>query len=370
MRWMTRSGRGSRVGYARRAGGAPGSALLAGAVLAGLSACGGGSGSGSTASSATAVAAVTLTPQSVEVERRWTGRLEPLRVVPVQSPREGRVAAVQVRDGDRVRAGDILLRMEGPDLEARRDGQSQRLAQLEEELARWEALAGTGAAGAGEVAAATLRVLEAREQTAQLEAAMEEYRLRSPSAGVVHNTVVTRGVNVAAGQILLQVDDASSLGVRLVVSAGETAWLEDPSMLEVRDDRGQELVVERVVLSSDPHPAFVRADLYLGGSPESVRRGVTVRYRSSEEMLLLPWTALASDGTRQWVGWIAPPTAEGEPHRVERRTVELGRAHADGVEVLAGLDPGDQVIRYEPRSHAEGRAVRPVERNGGAGGAQ
>jgi multidrug efflux system membrane fusion protein len=305
------------------------------------------------------VAAWTVAADSITVERQWHGRLEPLRSYAVQAPREGRIATVAVRDGDLVRAGDLLLRMEGPDLEARRGVLNERLEFLESELERWRTLAEKGAAGPAEISAASLRVLEARDETSQLESHTESYLVRAPASGVVNGTTVSRGTNATNGQILLYVEDRAALGVRLIVPALETSFLEEAGRLTLQDDRGNEFPIERVVISSDPHPSFVRADLFVRGT--GGHRAATVRYRSAEEALSVPWTAVASDGDRHWVAVIL----DGEPQRVERRHVELGRAHDGGIEVRSGLAPGDRVVRYEPRSLADGRAVLPRELAGG-----
>lgn len=326
--------------------------LLAGCGSAGEGGVGGSRAGGE---APLPVAAWTVTAETVVVERQWHGRLEPLRVHSVQAPRAGRVAEVAIRDGDSVRAGAVLIRMEAPDLDARRVVLAERLDFLVSELERWKTLAATGAAGPAEVSAAELRVLEVRDETSQLDSFTESYLVRAPASGIVNGLAVNPGANATDGQVLLQVDDASALGVRLVIPALETAFLESAASLTLQDDRGGTFPIERVVLTSDPHPAFARADLYVRGA--SGHRAVTVRYRAEEEIITVPWTAVASDGEGQWVAAIRA----GEPERVERRRVEIGRAHAGGIEVLDGLAPGERVVRYEPRSIPDGRAVLPRE---------
>jgi len=319
--------------------------------------CGGDSASsGGGGATAVTVAAWTVSSEPIAVERRWVGRLEPLRVLSVQAPREGRVEELTVRDGELVQAGQILARLIGPDIAARLSSAQAQSRQLDDELERWQGLATSGAAGAGEVAEATLRALQAREQLAELSALTDSYLIRAPSAGRVYGTAVGSGTQVGAGQLLMQVEDRSTWGVRLSVPSWETPYFERAENLLIIGEGGARLEVDRIAFASDIHPGFVRIDVYLTGNP-SLRTGVEVEYRSSESALILPWTAVAGQGDNHWVALIVP----GEPARVERRRVELGGSHPSGVEVVAGIEPGDQVIRYEPRSHPEGRAVNPVE---------
>jgi RND family efflux transporter MFP subunit len=317
--------------------------------------CGDDGGSGSPDDSPVRVAAHTVELGELEVRREWTGRLEPLRSVAVQAPRDGRVSTVLVRDGERVAAGAVLVRMTGPDLEGRRTALEERRGQLGADLERWERLARDGAATPGEVAEARLRLLQVREQFAELEALEESYVIRAPVPGRVYGSTSGPGALAPGGQVLMVVEDDESWGVRLSVPAWEAPLFEQREHLRLRD--GPEVrTVRQVAFASDNAPGFVRVDLYLEGVMGG-RRGIEVEYRTTEEVLLLPWTAVAGEGDRHWVAWIAP----GDPDRIERRTVELGRAHPRGVEVVSGIEAGDKVVRYEPRSHPEGRAVTPVE---------
>jgi len=292
----------------------------------------------------------------VEVTRQWVGRLEPLLTVAVQAPRDGRVDQVAVRDGDAVTQGQILVRMAGPDVIARREAAQERLEQLDDELARWERLVEAGAAGPGELAAASLRSLQAREQLAEMDALTESYLLRAPVEGRVYGLSVGPGAQVAGGQMVLQVEDSGSWGLRLSVPAWEVHLLEDGDALGIRDDAGNVLEVERIAFSSELHPGFVRVDLYVQGEAD-FRRSAVVEHRTLSNSVIIPWTSVAGQGETHWVAVVAP----GDPARVERRNVELGPAHAQGVEVAQGLVAGDLIIRYEPRSHPEGRAVEPVD---------
>jgi membrane fusion protein, multidrug efflux system len=298
--------------------------------------------------------------ESLREHRDWSGRLEALRALQLQAPGPARVAAVEVRDGDRVARGDLLVRLAAPELEARRGVLADRLEHLQEELDRWRRLAEAGAAGPAELSEATLRVLEVRENLAAVEADLESYQIRAPAPGQVAALAVGVGSQVDGGQLLLRLDDAETFGVRLTVPAREAAYLEARDQLSLRDDAGNALTVERVAFSPHEHPAFVSADLYLTANGQVVGNGrvgqVDVRWESSEEVLIVPWTAVASDEDGDWVALLT-----GDPPTIERRFVELGRAHPVGIEVLGGLEEGDRVIRYEPRAHPEGREVEPAE---------
>ena len=89
--------------------------LLAVILLAG---CGKDGVTPEAAEAAVPVMVAAATRGDVEAEIDFTGVLEPEMVVNVVPKIGGRVAEVRVKDGDRVKAGDLLLRLEASEIEA------------------------------------------------------------------------------------------------------------------------------------------------------------------------------------------------------------------------------------------------------------
>ena len=305
---------------------------------------------------ATEVQVWTVEGETLEARRSWSGRLEPLRTLSVQAQAPGRVTAVEAREGDRVARGDVLVRLSAPELEARYQVLEERFEHLSDELDRWRRLADADAAGPMEVSEATRRLLEAQEVLAETQAMLEARVIYAPATGQVAAINVGIGSEVDAGQALLRVDDAGTPGVRLTVPARETSLFDDLDRLTLQDDRGNDLRVDRVAYSPAEHSGFVEAELFLDGDSNGRVGQVDVDYRADEEVLVVPWTAVASDEDDHWVALIT-----GDPPVVERRVVDLGRGHPLGIEVLDGLASGDRVLRYEPRAHPEGQEVQPLD---------
>lgn len=67
---------------------------------------------------AVAVATVTVTPTSTEVGAEVPGTVRPVREAQLAPKIMGKIAALTVREGDRVRAGQVLVRLENADLAA------------------------------------------------------------------------------------------------------------------------------------------------------------------------------------------------------------------------------------------------------------
>lgn len=284
--------------------------------------------------------------------RQWGGVTEALRSVLVQAPMAGRVTGLEQRVGDRVAPGDGLLRIEDPALVARVAVLRERVDLLDAELSEWEQLAAAGAAGSAEVSAARLEALAAREQLAEAEARLEAGLVRAATAGRLVDVAVASGADVTPGQQLLVLEVLESVGLRLRLPVTEMRWLEQ-GRLRLETAAGDELETAGWTALSAAN-GFVTVEFE--GLP--VAPAVEARLVSDlhDQVLLVPWTAVASDDDGHWVMVVA-----GDDHQLERRQIELARAAPAGIEVAAGLDAGDQVLRYRPRAWRQGQQVQPVK---------
>ncbi len=300
------------------------------------------------------VAVVTVSQETVETRRGWTGIVHSLRTHVVTAREGGEVAEVAVRDGDFVTADDLLARVRQPELEARVTVLRERRTLLEAELAGWEELAQADAAGPAEVEQARLRLMEVNESLDETEARLQGGALRAPVSGVVTRVMAATGAQVSAGVPLMEIRRDDALGMRLIVPARERPYLDLSERLRLVDSRERVWSIARVLSIDEPEApngfvaVEVRVDDDHGGWPIEGK----LVYSEEREALVAPWTAVARDDDRNWVALVS-----GDPPVIERREVRLGSGLSHGVEVADGLQAGDRIMRFEPRSQPEGRRV-------------
>jgi RND family efflux transporter MFP subunit len=291
-----------------------------------------------------------------------SGVAEPVQRAMVSTRLMARVIEVTVREGDRVSAGQVLVRLDARDLEAKRGQTDAGLAAAE--AAHQEALAQArriralyadsaapkatlDAVEAG-LARAEAAVRQARSAGDEVAAVGDYATLRAPFAGVVTQRLVDAGAFAAPGMPLVVVEDQSTLRVAVTAAPDAVRGIR-------RGDRLQGTIagvpVEALVEGVVPAP---------GGNVMTVNAMVPNRdnavFAGSAASLSLPV------GTRTAV--VVPAEAivrEGDltgvrirtPQGSEVRWVRTGRPVGGQVEVLSGLNAGDQVIM--PPSAAEGR---------------
>ncbi len=302
------------------------------------------------------VEVATIDTHSIDDDRRWSATLKPLQSIPLEAPIDGTLSELTVRQGDSFSRGDILARIVDPSSSARRDVLQRRRDHLEDEYQRWLQLADADAAGPSETTEAHLRLLEVEELLADVEAALGQQTLRAPADGRVTTLHARQHTQLNQGQPIATLETDDAFAVHLSIPTADTHYLADLDALDLVDDQGRSLSVDRITFADDDHPHFSAAYLHIADLDDPRRRQVHITYRDHQDVALIPWTAVFTDDEEPRASLVT-----GDPPTVEYRSLELGRAHTRGIEIVDGLQPGDQVLRYQPRSHADGSTVDPLE---------
>jgi RND family efflux transporter MFP subunit len=343
-----------------------------------LTACGGDPAEDQTAAAlepvTATVAAVerTVTGGTVEV----TGTVEANRQVRPGSKLLGRVAAVPVREGERVQAGQLLARLESGDLEAAVRQARAAVARGEAEVenaaaqkARFEELATRGSVTPRaledvttrwRVAAAALEEARAALQGAEVQ--LGYATLTSPLDGWVVERRVEVGDMVAPGVSLFTLEELDrvkvvaeipeSLVARGIATPGSAAEV-------VVLGESHPAPVARLLPAGDPASRTFEAHLFLENPAGRLRSGMFARVRltalepgEGEGVLRLPESAVVRRGQLEGVFVV---DAEG---LARRRWLRLGDLRQGTVEVLAGLEAGERYLVEPPAGLADGTPVR------------
>jgi RND family efflux transporter MFP subunit len=321
------------------------------------------------------------------------------------------VIAITVQAGDRVRAGDVLVRLDARDLAARaqqagattraaeealtaaRSAQAAaaadhklaaashgRISQLRERNAATaqeldEADARLAAATA-QAAAAQANVEQATAQLAAVRAAAnvaditESYAvLRAPFDGEITERLIDPGNLATPGQPLLRLDAGGRRRVDVRVDEARAALVRPGDRVAVLLDAptaadgnagldGTVIEVARAI-AADQRAFTVKVALPAGTSP---RTGTFARVRfdgARQSVLVVPASAVRVQGQVTSVFVVSGG-------RAHNRLVQVGNTDRDGVEILAGLDAGEPVVTAPPADLVDGRLVVVTASSGAA----
>jgi RND family efflux transporter MFP subunit len=298
----------------------------------------------------------TVLSERIAVEREVIGSIQSRIPVVAASRVAARVMRVDVRSGDRVKPGQVLVELDESDLRGQLAQAEGEVAASEAELARaaadekrFSALFSRGSVTAREHESADAAYKAAQAKAGQAKAALAAARsafeyaiVRSSVRGVVVERMVEAGDMAMPGNPLVRLYDDGALRAELEVPEelrGQIA-LGTPLDLQVGPDRAiYHARVDEIVPAADPasRSFIVRANLPAG---KELTPGTFVR-------------ATFASGTAE-VLTVAPQAVEeiGQLHMVrvyqngeiESRMVSVGRKRGDRVEILAGLRPGERVL--------------------------
>lgn len=218
-----------------------------------------------------------------------------------------------------------------------------------------------------DAAEAAVSGLEARVVEAQLQ--LDDTVLRAPYDGVIAQRFVEQRQNVQAKQSIVRFQDVNEIEV--VVDVPEA------TMAQIRRADIERLVAQfssapgvsfpvritEFAQAADPITQTFRVRTAMA-APEGVNLlpgmtgTVSMTYRRAgalDNRIHVPINAVLRESAGESIVWVLDAS-----QKVRRRPVKLGTPSGDGVEVLEGLEPGEQIAIAGVRFLREGMTVRDL----------
>lgn len=290
-------------------------------------------------------------------DERWLdGRVEGVDQATIAAQTSGEVAAVSKEIGDRVSAGDIVLRLRGTQqrsglqqaeaalraAEAREVEVQARFARMSNLFERKAIAKATFDDALAQREAALAQTLAARAAVTAARETVSYTTAAAPFAGVVTDRYVRVGSVVTPGTPLFAVSATDRL--RVVTDVPEQFAAAVRARGEVLIQHGTERLAGRNVLvqpRTGEGTGAVGLRVDLPTNVKDLQPGMIVKLAvvtGVAERLTVPLSSVATRGEVTGVYVFNP--ANG---RVSFRQLRLGRVIASNTEVLAGLSSGEQI---------------------------
>jgi membrane fusion protein, multidrug efflux system len=305
-----------------------------------------------------------------------TGTVRPVQRATIAAKVMGTITELPVALGQRVKAGDLLVKISAGEISARVLQAQSQLNQAKRDLDRERDLFVKNASTADMVRGLEDRFAMTQAMVREAEVLLGYTTVLAPFDGVVARKLVNAGDLASPGMPLLEVEGTDifqieagipdSLATRLAVGT--------PLSVAVPTD-GVAFVGQLVELSSaaDANARTVPAKISIPAGT-AVRSGQYARVQipgAPVSALLAPAAAVSTLGQMERVfvmetgGTGVPsvnPTDQGKmpmppSARAVLRLVKTGAARGDRVEILSGLAEGDRLVLNPPAGLREGQSL-------------
>ena len=307
------------------------------------------------------VATVTTARAPVSARHERPGTLRLRRLVRLYSQEEGRITELEVFEGDRVRQGQLLVRLEDDLLTAELDKARANRAQALLDVEQLEGLVERSAASEAEVAQARTALAVAEAELRILQTRLAYTRISAPFAGIITERLVEPGDFVTKNTHLLTLADPASLIAEVYVSELVLPHVAVGDPVEIRIDAlgGQRFpgTILRIHPTLSETSRQAKVEVRFAQIPDGARAGQFIRAElttAAVPRLLIPFRALRQDRDGQFV-WVV-----GADAKAVKRVVESGLRIADDIEILSGLRAGEQVVTRGFLGLAEGKTIKNV----------
>jgi membrane fusion protein (multidrug efflux system) len=305
------------------------------------------------------------------------GQLEAEESVVLKPETSGVVQAVFFEDGDRVRAGQVLLQLRDGEERARLREAAAQLTLAEDEYGRTKALADRKTVSVAELDRATANVEASRARRDRAQVELDRMTIRAPFDGILGAREVSPGDRVSKTTALVRIDAVDRLRLAFSVPEMAVTAMRVGSPVEVTvapfpNERfaGQ---VYFVAPTLDPASRRLQLKAWVANADHRLRPGlftnIALEVAKRDDALVIPESALAYDADGAFVWRV------GAGDVAERVPVTIGIREAGRVEVTSGLAAGDRVVAAGTHKVAPGAVVRdvpppstPASRAAGGGG--
>lgn len=305
-----------------------------------------------------AVETITIVEDAFEDYIRLSGTVEAIEDAVISAETSGRILHIVDR-GAELSEGDILARLDDRVIRAQYNSARTSFQLADQTYERFERLYADSIISTQDFQNAEAQRDQARAQLDQAEKQLRDVNIEAPFSGRVEERFVQRGELTSPGQPIARIVDASI--VRILTGIPERyaneIKVDSPVNATIRSLPGVKVDSKISYISNiiDPDTRTFTAEIEVNNRDYTIKPemivDLRVRRKTIENAIIIPRTSVLrdEDGVNIFVA------SEEDGHKVARiRSIETGQASGALIEIISGLNDGDEVIITGMRSLSDG----------------
>ncbi len=298
-----------------------------------------------------------------DVEASYTGTvsLEAYAEARVIAKVGGEVVTIAVEEGDKVKAGQLMARLDGDRLRLEVERNRANVAKLRQDYQRNVELHEKGLISTGtfESQRYELEALQAALDLAELD--LSYTQIRAPIDGVIAERMIKVGNTIKINDPVFQVTRLDPLLADLFVPERDfnklAAGLDAHLRVDALPGRFFKGVIARISPVVDPQTGTFKVTIEVEDPSGALKPGmfgrVGIVYDIHRDAVLVPRVAVVDDQTD-------PAVFVVEEGLASRRPVTTGYAAGENIEILTGLDGGERVVIVGQNGLKDGGKVEVI----------
>lgn len=271
----------------------------------------------------------------------------------IESKISGRIDKMLVTDGQKVKAGDLLVQLDVREIQAKLDQATPVREQAEKDLKRFTDLLAKRVITQQEFESAQAKVRVARAAVIEAETMLGYAKVTAPFDGVITRKLADVGDLATPGKPLVEMEDPAALRLEAAVPEAIIDRVSLGSKLMVRIGQNElEGVVREMSPTADPNSRTLLVKLDLPPTP-GLRTGQFGRVAvpvAETSVLRVPAAAVIRRGQMELVF-----VRDGNHARL--RIVKTGKPVGEEIEVVSGVNAGEEVITDGVAGLADGQPI-------------
>ena len=282
-----------------------------------------------------------VAPQAGVAQSRYVGTIAPAQETPLSLQTPGRVVAISVKNGQRVRRGQTILQIDDTQAKNAFNTAEATFKHAKDGYDRASKVHDKGVVS-------DQKMVEIESQYAQAKAVydaakkqLDECMLTAPCDGVVSGLNIAKGQNIIPDKTLCTLLDVSGFSVRFTVPEAEIGGLQERGEIECNAlDTVLPVIISEKGVAANTLTHTYEVVAKIQGGADILRSGMVAVVRlqnSSAAAIVIPakCVLLKPEGPTVWLK---------QGNKAVRRDITVGGYEAEGVRVLSGLMPGDTLI--------------------------
>ena len=273
------------------------------------------------------------------------GSFEPSHETVIMSQTQGKIVKLEFNSGDFVKEGQLLAACDLELLEAQKELAEANLNKAKKDLKKFQEMLQTKAATQAQVDELQLALYNAQASFVTVNKQIEYSKITAPFSGYITAKHVEKGSMIMPGSLIAEIMDIRTMKFN--------AGVAEPDLVKIRLNQEVKITadiyegftytgrIKNIGMKADASRRFPVEIEVRNNTSKPIRSGMYGQaYFSSagtHDAMVIPRTAL--------VGSIKDPIVfVVEEGKAVKRPIKAGSATETTIEVLEGLQPGDQVV--------------------------